>query len=127
MDRKTRTTGTAYRGEAAELFEAAARSDSAAGVEPFEIEPFEVEPFPAARPSAAPPVEPQSRRPLPYPEPVGINDNLQGYAPLVPLSERPHVSAARIVAWIVIAPWYLAVAATSIGVDFLFAKSLLGF
>lgn len=105
-----------YQDEAVDLMEAAARTESAdAGL------------FDSALPFEAPPVQPPgSRRPLPYPEPVGINDNLQRYAQLRPISERPRVSVGRIVAWIAIAPWYLTVAATSIGVDFFFAKSLLG-
>lgn len=89
-------------------------------------EPADAEPSVPPHAFAAPPVKPEGRGPLPYPEPVGINDNLQRYAPLKPLSERPRISVGRIFGWILIGPWYLAVAATSIGIDVLFAKSLLG-
>jgi hypothetical protein len=106
-----------YQDEAADLMEAAAREESA------DAEPFDFAPPPFEAPPVQPPI---SRRPLPYPEPVGINDNLQRYGQLRPISERPRVSVARIVAWIIVAPWYATVAITSIGVDFFFAKSLLG-
>ncbi len=75
---------------------------------------------------AAPPIKPESRRPLPYAEPVGINDNLDRPRPEFPSRERRRLSPVRLIAWIVILPWYLLVAAASIGIGILFVKGLLG-
>ncbi|MEO6012578.1 MAG: hypothetical protein ABIQ30_03200 [Devosia sp.] len=115
MDGKTKNTAEVYRGEAAELMAAAARvaDRPKAGPAPFPRQP------------AAPPVVPESRRPLPYPEPIGINDNLtEDQAP--PLRrERRRVSIPRVLARVLISPLYLAVAALSLGVLFLFVKGFI--
>ncbi len=77
---------------------------------------------------AAPPIKPESRRPLPYAEPVGINDNLdQPRSEFPARRERRRLSIVRLIAWIVILPWYILVAAASVGVAFLFVKGLFGF
>ena len=117
MDGKTKTTGEVYRGEAADLMAAAARTG----------QPARPAPTPFPRRPAAPLVQPESRRPLPYPEPVGINDNLEDDEPAVrPIRETRRFSPLRLIARIVIAPLYLVVAAGSIGVIVLFVRSLLG-
>ena len=41
--------------------------------------------------------------------------------------EVHHWSVGRVVAWILLAPWYVAMAVASVGVDILFVKDLLGF
>jgi len=96
-----------YRGEAAALMAAAAgdaRTQPAA-------------PMPARGRKPAPPVRAESRGPLPYPEPVGFNDNFDDVdAGLPPRLERRRLSPARLAARIVIAPLYVAVAAGTVGI-----------
>lgn len=99
-----------YRDEAADLMAAAARREQFA-------EPEDVR---FSRRPAAPPVRPEA--PLSYPSPVGLNDNED----FEPVAEVRQFSVPRLVAWIVIAPWYLTVALASFSVDFLFARTLLG-
>ena len=70
---------------------------------------------------AAPDVELDRRRPLPYPEPVGLNDNDDEFEPQedvrqAPRSQRRRLSFLQLVAWILIAPLYLLVAAGSVAV-----------
>lgn len=115
-DSKPRSTGAVYRDEAADLMMAAATRN------PSRAEPPELE-LTARR--AAPVVQPESKRPLPYPEPVGINDNADDLQP----SQAPHrrVSVGRRLAWIVIAPLYLVIAVASFGIIALFARGLLGY
>ena len=70
------------------------------------------------------------KRPLPYPEPVGINDNEDDDAPeqddrQAPRRQRRRLSFVQVIAWIIIAPLYLAVAAGSVAVLALFVIRLL--
>ncbi len=114
-DSRSRTAGTVYRDEAADLMAAAARNAS----RPARAPDLELK---ARR---TPPVQPEPSRPLPYPEPVGINDNANDVA------ERRRAPQGRLglasrLARIAIAPLYAVVAAGSFGVIGLFAKSLLG-
>ena len=113
MEARTRTTGAVYRDEAAELMAAAARG--AAG-------PQQAGGATRSRRTAAPYVEPETRRPLPYPEPVGVNDNPDDYAE----PPRRRLSIPRLLARIVIAPLYLVVALAALGIIGLFAKSFFG-
>ena len=115
MEARTRTTGTVYRDEAAELMAAAARE--AAG-------PQRASATGQPRRSAAPYVEPERRRPLPYAEPVGVNDNPDAYVAEQP---RRRISIPRLLARILIAPLYLAVALAALAMIGLFAKSFFGF
>lgn len=96
-----------YRGEAAALMAAAAgdaRAQPAA-------------PMPARGRKPAPAVRAEARGPLPYPEPVGFNDNFDGAdAGLPPRLERRRLSPARLAARVVIAPLYVAVAAGAVGI-----------
>src|SRR5436190_9638588 len=77
---------------------------------------------------APPVVRPEAKRPLPYPEPVGINDNSddipEDEAP-VPRAQRRRMSILQLIAWLVISPLYLAVAAAALGIIALFGKGLL--
>ncbi len=114
MEPRARTTGAVYRDEAAELMAAAARrttgpQQQAGGAS-------------HSRRPAAPFVEPD-RRPLPYPEPIGVNDNPDGY-----VAERPRrrISIPRLLARILIAPLYLAVAVAAVAMILLFARSFFG-
>jgi hypothetical protein len=115
VEPKTRATGTVYRDEAAELMAAAARREAA---------PKQSSAAGFSRRPAPPLVQPESRRPLPYPEPVGLNDNPDEYVPEPP---RRRVSIPRLLARIVIAPLYLLVAFAALAMIGLFAKSYFGF
>ena len=71
--------------------------------------------------------EPQ--RPLLRPEPP-TNQNLRAPRPqpeeLDYEDEPSRWTAGRIVAWILLAPWYVVIAAASVGLDALFVKDMLG-
>lgn len=115
-DSKARNAGTVYRDEAADIMAAAARITSRPAPPELEL---------TAR--RAPEVEPESSRPLPYPEPVGINDNAGDAPPPQPRRVERRPSLLRRLAWIVIAPLYLVLAVASFGIIALFARGLLGF
>lgn len=115
-DSRSRTAGTVYRDEAADLMAAAARSASRPAPPPPELE------LTARR---APIVQPEPSRPLPYAEPVGINDNANDVVER-PRAPQRRVSLASRLARIIIAPLYAAVAAGSFGVIVLFARGLFG-
>lgn len=115
MEARTRTTDTVYRDEAAALMAAAARQGVVAA-------PGRQTAAPSGRRKAAPLVMPESRRPLPYPDPVGVNDNLDEPDP----HYRRRLSVPRLLARIVIAPLYLAVALAAVAVIVLFTRSFLG-
>ena len=124
MDGTAKTTGNFYRDDAARVaLEAALRPaqiDSAA---------------PQRDASYVPPVlliEPQ--RPLLKPQPA-INQNtpqpedrreVAGDVQIDSDDDSRWDSAWRIVAWVVLAPWYLGVALAALGIDILFAKDLIG-
>jgi hypothetical protein len=137
---KTRVTGDFYREDAARIASEAARLRPASAEKSAKP--------PEAAPAYVPPVlldEPQ--RPLLVPEPP-LNQNAARREPelVTPRSEslapprrreeprteryeeeRPRPSFLRTVAWIVLLPLYLGVAAAAIGVNVLFVKDLLGF
>jgi hypothetical protein len=80
---------------------------------------------------AAPEVRAEAKHPLPYPDPVGINDNQYedapdtGYRhPSRPARRRPGVF--QLAARILIAPLYVAVAIGTVGVIVLFVRGFLG-
>lgn len=79
---------------------------------------------------AAPDVRLEPKRPLPYPEPVGINDNSdedEDYDDVrqAPRRQRRRLGFIQLVAWILIAPLYLAVAAGSLAIIALFVTRFL--
>ncbi len=115
MDTRARAAGDVYRDEAAALMAAAART-----APPRQPAPPEPERSPAPR------VRPEARRPLPYPDPVGTNDNT-GIDPAepAPRKKRRRLSLARLAARIVVAPVYVAVALGTLGVLALFVVALL--
>ena len=120
MADKARATGTVYRDEAADLMAAAARGSSRQALPELEL---------TAR-RAAPDVRLEPKRPLPYPEPVALNDNADeddDYedVPPAPRRQRRRLGFMQIVAWIVIAPLYLAVLAGSVGILALFVTRFL--
>jgi hypothetical protein len=107
-----------YRDEAADLMAAAARGTSRPPPPELELE--------ARR--AAPIIDiearPASKRTLPYPEPIGTNDNLDDTPP--PRAARRRTSPLRVFARIVVAPLYVVVGAASLGVIALFVRGFLG-
>jgi hypothetical protein len=115
-DSSANSTGAVYRDEAADLMAAAARGT-------LRRPPPELE-LTARR--AAPEIRPERSRPLPYPEPVGINDNDDALDDVRP-TRRRGPGALQLLARIVIAPLYLAVAAGAIAVIVLFVRSWLAF
>ena len=113
-DGRKKTSRVVYRDEAAELMEAAARNVPPSG----QLDP--------------PTIEVEARRVLPYPEPIGINDNIDidvaSDAPgrsteLVP--QRQRGSPLRTAAIVLLTPWYIVVTAASVGLIFLFVRGLL--
>lgn len=115
---KPRTNGAVYRDEAADLMAAAARGT--ARPSPPELE------LTARR--TQPEFKPAQERKLPYPEPVGINDNLDVRYEVPPAPRRQRrASPLRLAARILIAPLYAVVAASAFGIVALFGKGLLGF
>jgi hypothetical protein len=72
---------------------------------------------------------PEPKRPLPYPEPVGINDNsgddAEDLAPAQAQRRRMN-GGLQLAARILIAPLYAGVAASSLGIIVLFGRGLLG-
>lgn len=115
-DSRSRTAGTVYRDDAADIMAAAARGSSRPAPPELEL---------TAR-RAAPVVQPEPERPLPYPEPIGINDN-DDDIPQPARAPQKRLSFGRRLARIVIAPLYVAVAAGSVAVIGLFARGILGF
>jgi hypothetical protein len=111
-DSKPRSTGAVYRDEAADLMAAAARGS--ARPQPPELELIARREAPVVRAESSRP-----GRPLPYPDPVGINDN-DDDAPdeirQAPRAPRRRLSFVQLLARIVIAPLYLGVAAAAIGI-----------
>ena len=122
MDVKPKTTGF-YREDAARLAIEAARV-------PQETKPSEPAPeaVPVAPPAAAPAIRiDEPERPLLAPEPA-TNQNLRATKPLAIEPEpRQRPGLGKIVAWVLLAPWYVAMAAVAVGVDVLFVKDLFGF
>ena len=119
-DNKARATGTVYRDEAADLMAAAVRGSARQAPPELEL---------TAR-RAAPDVRLEPKRPLPYPEPVGINDNSDeddDYDDVrqAPRRQRRRLGFIQLVAWILIAPLYLAVAAGSVAIIALFVTRFL--
>ena len=107
MDGRKKTSRVVYREEAAEP---AAEAGPASRLDP-------------------PTIEVEARRVLPYPEPVGINDNIDMIdvrgrsTELVP--QRHRGSALRTAAIVLLTPWYIVVASGSVGLIFLFVQGLL--
>jgi hypothetical protein len=72
--------------------------------------------------------QPEAKRPLPYPEPVGINDNadaLEDNLPPAPRAQRRRLGVLQFLARVLIAPLYLGVAAAAVAVIALFVRGWL--
>ena len=118
MDSKTKSVGGFYSEEAARIVSEAARAQAPSPAVP-----------PAPAPAAPAPIAPavmlgEPQRPPLTPEPA-INQNLVAPRP-APIALEPRLSVGRVVAWIILAPWYLAMIAAAVGIDALFVKDLLG-
>lgn len=72
----------------------------------------------------APTITVDENRPLPYPEPVGFNDN-EDDVPAAPRTQRRRLGFVQIAARILIAPWYAVVVAGALGVIALFVRGWL--
>lgn len=125
MAEKARSTGAVYRDEAADLMAAAARRHSRQAPPELEL---------TAR-RTAPDVRAETKRPpaahsLPYPAPVGLNDNSYDGAGAeidhAPRVQRRRLSIIQLLARIVIAPLYVVVAAGAVAVIALFIRAFLG-
>jgi hypothetical protein len=122
VDVKTKSVAGFYSEEAARIVSEAARSQQPA--------PKSAIPAPPAPPANTIPRirldDPQ--RPLLRPEPAINQNSVAAPRPFDDLEfePEPRIGVARIIAWIVLAPWYLAVIAGSIGIEALFVKDLLG-
>jgi hypothetical protein len=108
-----------YRDEAADLMAAAARGTSRPPRPELELQARR------AAPIITPEAKPAPKRPLPYPEPVGINDNVDDIPPPTrPVRRR--LGVLQLLARIVVAPLYLVVGAGAIGIIALFVRGLIG-
>jgi hypothetical protein len=118
---QTRAIAKFYRGEAALL---AAEAAARLAPQPRQSEP----PLRPANPApAAPPISlPEPDRPPLAPQPA-LNQNVEAPPPAARRAERRRPRLGRTLAWVVLAPWYAAMAVASVGVDVLFVKGLLGF
>ncbi|MBI4923035.1 MAG: hypothetical protein HY834_14925 [Devosia nanyangense] len=102
---EAKATGNTYRGEALRIAIEASRGPQPAG---------------------APPVAPEVRHPSRRPAPIAINDNLGPSRAAAPgRTVRSGRRIGRTIAWAVLLPFYVAVAAGSLGVVALFVKDLL--
>ena len=118
MDVKAKSVTGFYDDEAARIAKTAAQA-------PLAAKPIEkpVEPS-----SYVPPVrldEPQ-RAPLTPEPPTNQNIRISTDAPAVRPATRRGWRPVRVAAWVVLTPWYVAVAAASVALIFLFVKDLLG-
>jgi hypothetical protein len=106
-----RTTGGFYREEAAHLASEAAKAPPGR--------------TPKSSSTAAPQIRLDRREPL-RPQPA-VNQNVVGDDPIEAMPLPPRRNPLRLVARIVLAPWYAVMLVGSIGVDAWFIKDLLGF
>jgi hypothetical protein len=119
---KARTSGTVYRDEAADLMAAAARGNSRQAPPDIELTARRA---PPPKP-VAPEIRVETKRPLPYPEPVGINDNDEDDAiedlRQAPRTQRRRLNFVQLLARIIMAPLYIAVAVAAVAVIALFVR-----
>jgi hypothetical protein len=118
LDVKPKTTGEFYRDDAARLVSAAAVARQAPPVAPGHSG------LSAPRRTAPAPVLDEPDRPPLRPDPAS-NENRRAAAQPAPAA-RSRRNLPRLLARIVIAPFYVAVALAAIGVIVLFAKGLFG-
>lgn len=122
---KPKSTGGFYREDAARLASDAARTPRQQDAAPAPAAPQPQQPLPAQ--PAIPAIEVD--RPRLRPDPAD-NQNVRRPRPVGRSDEDDELrgwGVGRIIAWILLAPWYVTMAAAAIGVDVLFVKDLLGF
>jgi hypothetical protein len=120
LDGKTKATGGFYRGDAARLVSEAARAI------PQPVEPAPRAAEPPKRPNAPPIRLDEPNRPPLAPDPP-TNQNLRAPRPArAPGLARVMPGPGRLTAWVVLAPWYIAVAFGALWIDVLFVKDALG-
>ena len=130
---KPKSTGGFYREDAARLASEAAFTPKQQDVVPAPAAPEPKAAAPEPPPERAP-VEPaipsiEVDRPRLRPDPPD-NQNVRRPRPVAEFDdddEPRRWGVGRVIAWILLAPWYVTMAAASIGVDVLFVKDLLGF
>jgi hypothetical protein len=123
---KARSTGAVYRDEAAELMAAAARGNTRPAPPDIELTARRAAPEIRVEPPPPEARRPEAKRPLPYPDPVGINDNAddpEDY-PQAPRTQRRRLNFGQLLARIVIAPLYIAVAIGAGSVIALFSRGI---
>ena len=123
---KPKGTGGFYREDAARLASEAARAPK----QQQEAAPVPATPEPPAPSPSARPVIPaiEVDRPRLRPDPAD-NQNVRRPRPVAEVddADEPHRwGFGRVVAWILLAPWYVTMVVAAIGVDVLFVKDLLG-
>ena len=118
-----------YRGDAARLVSEAARLPADDLAEAAAVAEAPLVSATAATIGAPAVVLDDPQRPPLSPEPP-TNQNLRVARPraeeLVDEEEPSSWAVGRVVAWILLAPWYLAVAVASVGLDVLIVKDLFG-
>ena len=128
LDSRKATTGF-YRGDAARLVSEAARLPADDLAEAAAVAEAPLVSATAASIGAPAVVLDDPQRPPLSPEPP-TNQNLRVARPraeeLVDEEEPSSWAVGRVVAWIILAPWYLAMIAAAVGIDALFVKDLLG-
>lgn len=118
LDGKTRATGF-YREDAARIVSEAARLPQAAP----EDTASKAQPQPAEPQVPAISID-EPQRPLLRPG-AALNQNVGARRKFIDDEPERQWDLARVLAWIVLAPWYLAMVVVSLGVDVLFVKDLL--
>ncbi len=113
MSVKPKTAGGFYREEAARLASEAAKAPPGRPAKPGK--------------NVVPPIELDRRERGPLRPGPAVNQNIIGDDPIEPGPLPPRYNALRTVAWVLLAPWYAAMLAASLGVDAWFVKDLLGF
>jgi hypothetical protein len=123
---KARSTGAVYRDEAADLMAAAARGNLRQAPPELELTARRAAPDIKVETKRS---EAKANRPLPYPEPVGINDNsYDGVSDELrqsPRAQRRRPPILQFLARIVIAPLYAAMAIGAVAVIALFVRGFL--
>lgn len=129
LDVKPKTTGGFYRGDAAWLASQAARpKENAASLPIEEDRPEQVRP-PTRQMSSPPRIELDMPDRPPLRPAQAVNQNQRRVRDLgddEPDADGRGWGAARVVAWVLLAPFYVVTAVGSIGIDVMFVRGLLG-
>lgn len=125
MSRTTKPVSGFYSDEAARIVSDAARAPQQA-VKPPSAEPLAPPPpAPIATPIVPEVLLDEPQRPPLTPEPA-INQNDSAPRPRAYPPEPRRVSMGRVVAWVLLAPWYATMLVAALGIDAMFVKDMLG-